>query len=253
MVKRGRQMVTDRMAPRDPERLSSWQEEMDAVAHHIKQQARSGTMLNILEAGCGTEWGVELQGIRYRLTGVDVDANSLNARVSVRNDLDVAILGDLRYVHLPEAYYNVIFCSNVLEHVDGAEEVLGNFVRWLARGGILILVIPNRDSVKGFVTRIAPFWFHTCYKRIVLGSRSREPGNTPFPTFFDRVVSRRGIHGFCCRNGLFIRKEYSAEHGLSSLRIVRLLLRMIVSIIHLASLKTLSVGYSDLIYVIEKP
>ena len=38
-----------------------------------------GRELQILEAGCGRKWPIDLSGVRYRLTGVDLDAKALEA------------------------------------------------------------------------------------------------------------------------------------------------------------------------------
>ena len=53
--------------------------------------------------------------------------------------------------------YDVIYYSYVLEHVEGAERVLKNFVRWMKRGGIIILRFPKRDSARGILTLVTPF------------------------------------------------------------------------------------------------
>ncbi len=237
-----------------PQKLSSIREERNTIANHIKQKACSDYALEILEAGCGHKWRIDLEGIKYTLTGVDNDKNSLDIRNNKERDLDIAILGDLRTVTLKEGHYDVIYNSNVLEHVDGAEGVLKNFVSWLKPGGILILAIPNGDSASGFLTRITPFWFHIFYKRYVKGNKyAGKPGHDPFLTFFDKVVSRRGIYEFCEKHGLVIRAEYSAGHGRKSRRITRIPIYLIIWIMHLGSFRKLSAKHGNLIYAIEKP
>jgi 2-polyprenyl-3-methyl-5-hydroxy-6-metoxy-1,4-benzoquinol methylase len=168
-------------------RLSSGLEEMNAIAAHIRHIARNDRSLDILEAGCGRRWGLDLEGVQYTLTGVDSDKNALDIRKNQQGDLDIAILGDLRTVDLEENRYDVIFNSYVLEHVDGAEDVLNNFVRWLKPGGIMILRIPNRASVKGFITRITPLWFHVIYKGIFRDTNMR--GNQAM-TLFPHILTR---------------------------------------------------------------
>jgi SAM-dependent methyltransferase len=236
-----------------PQKLSSHKEERDTIANHIKQKACSNYALDILDAGCGRKWGLDLDGIQYTLTGVDNDKDFLDIRSNKQRDLDIAILGDLRTVTLEESHYDVIYNSYVLEHIDGAEGVLKNFVRWLKPGGILILIIPNRDSAKGFLTRMTPFWFHIFYKRYVKKKKDAgKPGHDFFPTFFDKVVSRRGIHEFCKKHGLVIRAEYSAGHGRKFRWVTRILSRLLIWIVHLGSFQRLSAKYANLIYVIEK-
>ena len=166
-----------------PRALRSWKDEVEALSNIIKEQAKLTPDLTILEAGCGTKWGLKLEGVSYTLTGVDIDEDALDKRVNQRKDLDLAILGDLRTVKLEEDHYDVIFNSNVLEHVDGAEKVLDNFVRWLKPGGIILLLIPNRNSAKGFLTRITPFWVHVLFYKYMRGHKTAgKPGHAPFRT-----------------------------------------------------------------------
>jgi len=236
------------------QKLSSWKEERDTIAKYIKQKASIDYALNILEAGCGTHWGLDLDGVQYTLTGVDIDKNALDIRKNKNRDLDIAILGDLRTITLEERYYDVIYNSNVLEHVGGAERILKNFIRWLKPGGNLILLIPNRDSAKAFLTRMTPFWFHIFYYRHIKGEKnSGKPGHGPFPTVFDKVVSRKGIYEFCEKHGLVIRAEYSAGHGRKVSRTFGILRKLLVWIVHLISFRKLTAKHTDLIYIIEKP
>src|ERR1700677_5081735 len=87
--------------------------QLDALRTHAKWLGRS---LSILEAGCGQRWTLDLSGIDYTLTGVDTDPVALDLRKTKARDLDVAILGDLCSVELPEASFDVVFSSFVLEH-----------------------------------------------------------------------------------------------------------------------------------------
>ena len=140
---------------------------------------------------------------QYTLTGVDVDRNALAVRQRTARPTDRLLYGDLRSRELFAAEeFDAIFNSFVLEHVDGAERVLDNFLYWLKPGGTLILRIPDGDSVYGFVTRMTPFWFHVLYKKYVQKMpNAGKPGYDPFPVFYDDVVSRRGIHRYCAERG----------------------------------------------------
>ena len=71
----------------------------------------------------------------------------------MRTDLSETIVGDLRTVALPAASYDVAFSTFVLEHVTGAEQVLDRMVAAIRPGGLLLVRIPDRDSVFGFITR----------------------------------------------------------------------------------------------------
>ena len=130
--------------------IESYKDERHILENYIKHKARSGRTMNILEAGCGRRWAFDLNGFQYTLTGVDFNEHALKIRKDLQKDLHEAIFGDLCTINLEECKYDVIYSSFVLEHIDGAERVLNNFLRWLKPGGILILKIPGRDSVYGY-------------------------------------------------------------------------------------------------------
>jgi SAM-dependent methyltransferase len=120
--------------------------------------------LQILEAGCGRKWPIDLSGARYRLTGVDLDAKALEARKNEVRDLHEAIVGDLCSIDFPRAHFDVIYSAFVLEHIKGAEEVLEKLVLWLKPGGLLILQVPDRDQSTGSSRESRPSGF-TCSMR----------------------------------------------------------------------------------------
>ena len=166
------------------ELLKSQKQECGLFEKYIKKKASSGCQLNILEAGCGRLWPINMSGVQYSLTGVDADINAIEIRQTKQNDLDEIIIGDLRYIKLEENKYDIIWNSFVLEYIDGAEQVLSNFLRWLKPGGLLLLRFPARNSAYGFITRITPFWFHVFYKKHILGYQNAgKPGWDPFPTY----------------------------------------------------------------------
>src|SRR5207248_8941613 len=115
---------------------------------YIKQKAVEKSPLHILEAGCGQFWPLELKDIEFTLTGIDSDKDALELRRARYNDLTETIVGDLRSVDSEKNRYDVIYNSYVLEHIDGAAGVLQKFANWLKPGGILILRIPDRNSVR---------------------------------------------------------------------------------------------------------
>ena len=54
---------------------------METIKVYIVQQSTVKRALNILEAGCGRRWQLDLSDIRYTLTGVDLDNNALDNRL----------------------------------------------------------------------------------------------------------------------------------------------------------------------------
>jgi SAM-dependent methyltransferase len=208
-LSRERKLLDEEAKPATPSRgrsameyaLLSW----DAMSSMLRARldALPGP-LRILEAGCGRLWPLKLS-VPFTLTGLDLDPDALAAR----KDLHRAVLGDLRTVEFAPRSFDVIYSAFVLEHVSGAQQVLERFVRWLTPGGMLIVKVPDRDSAYGFMTRLTPYWAHVMFHRYMLGQPlAGTPGRGPYPTYYDAVISERGLKEFCGRNGLTVPEVY---------------------------------------------
>ena len=186
------------------------------------------------------------------LCGVDVDRTALEIRKYEKGDLDEIIEGDLRTVRLDDHRFDVIYCSFVLEHVERADLVLENFVRWLKPEGLLIVRIQDPRSVRGFVTRITPHWFHVLYyKRVMRRPSAGQPGHAPYATFYHPRVSRRGIYGYCAAHGFRVMEEHG-EHQPDGEGVVRAMIGLGTRIVAALSLGTLTAGHANLLYILEK-
>ena len=228
-------------------------EENALLCNYIKERFSNEGTLNILEAGCGQKWSLDLKGLRYMLTGVDLDRESLQLRKEQKGDLHKMILGDLRTISLKENEYDIIYNSFVLEHIEGAGILLDNFLKWLRPGGIIVLKIPDRDSVFGFLARLTPFSLHVFYKRYVEKKpNAGRSGYDPFPTVYEKVVSRKGIHRYCDKHGLAIMLEFGMNWYLKSFGKLSVFLRIFTKIIELVSLGTLKSDHDNLIFVLQK-
>lgn len=222
------------------------------LERRIKHKSR-GSALRILEAGCGARWPLKLEGTPFRLTAVDIDVHALERRKTEIRDVDEIQVGDLRTPNLfPPASFDVIYNSFVLEHISGAEQVLDHFRAWLVPGGLLILRVPDRDSVYGFLTRYSPFWLHVLYKKYAQGMPGAgQPGHGPYRTYHDRVVSRRGIHQYCLTHACTVQYEAGFSGYLPKHRVTGALARVFVQSVSLLSLGRLSWRYNNLTFVIE--
>lgn len=187
--------------------------------HRIREYAASRPgQIRILEAGCGRQWSLDLAGVSFHITGIDLNADAMRMRIAETGDLDTAIVGDLRVTSLPAGSYDIVFSSFVLEHIAGAEQVLDRLIPAIRPGGLLLLRIPDRDSVYGFITRHSPYWLRVQYKRRIKGAkRAGTAGRGPFPPVYDRVVSWRGITAYCRKHNLEIVDAYSSNFYLHSL------------------------------------
>jgi SAM-dependent methyltransferase len=215
---------------------------------------RGADDLRILEAGCGARWTLRLEGIPYKLTAVDIDKKALEERKTRVRDVDEILVGDLRTGSLfAPASFDVIYNSFVLEHIAGAETVLDNFMRWLAPGGLLILKIPDRDTVYGMLARTTPFWVHVLYKKYFERvPTAGQPGYGPYPTQYDDIVSRPGIHRYCNAHGCTVAYEVGNASYLPKRPLPRALTQGIVKSIAALSFGRLDWRHNNLTFVIEK-
>jgi SAM-dependent methyltransferase len=178
------------------------------------ERARKVTgTLKILEAGCGRLWNMDLEVADYELTGIDLDARALDHRQSVTRDLDVGVVGDIcdRDV-VPSKHFDIVYSAYVLEHIDGARAVLENFAEWVRPGGLIVLRVPNRDSVYGWAACHTPYRLHVWIYRHLFGNRDAgKPGFGPYPTYHDPVLTLSSLAAFCLTHDLSLQEGFAID------------------------------------------
>ena len=213
-----------------------------------------GHPLAILEAGCGQRWTIDLTGLVYTLTGIDLDPAALELRKTHARDLDVGICGDLCSVELAEASFDVVYSSFVLEHVPRADIALHNLVKWLKPGGLLILRLPDPTTVRGFFARSLPFWAHVWYYRYVNGVKSAGlPGHAPFPASYHPVIGRERLCAFLAARGVACVACYGdgfRREGSSNA--VNAIIKGMSKLAALLSFGRLNADYADALYIAVK-
>lgn len=227
----------------------------EMLSRRIADQAsRTPPPLRVLEVGCGRRWAVDVDGIDVRITGIDLDEAALTHRRDVVGDLDEAILGDVRTVPLIKGAYDVAYSSFVLEHVADAESVLDGMVGALRGDGLLIVRVPDKHSVFGFLSRMLPFWVHVLWKRWVEGNKfAGQPGHDPYPVVYDEVVSRRGLHDYARRRGLELLDEAGTNPHIAAMGRLAPVAMAVQKLLALLSRGRLAGTHNNLTVVIRKP
>ncbi len=239
-------MTPSRAPATSDEVLTCVGSEREIIQQQIRGIAPPDRSVEILEAGCGRQWPMKVEGVTQRLTGVDLDKEALDHRINVSRDLHEAIYGDIRSVELPAEKFDVVYSAYVLEHIPGVAQALANFVRWLRPGGLLILRIPDRDSAFAFVSRTTPMWFHVAYYRYVLGRpQAGKPGFAPYPVAYDKEMSRTALHAFCEQHHL----TPVVERRVNTLPAIS---RAVSETISLLSFRRLAGGHNNLLMVFRK-
>lgn len=100
---------------------------------------------SVLEIGCGS--GANLAELKRRYpacttTGIELDERAA-AVARRREGIDELIQADIAGVTLPEAGFDLIVLSHVLEHFADPEQVLARCRRGLREGGQVLVALPN--------------------------------------------------------------------------------------------------------------
>ena len=101
----------------------------------------------VLDAGSGAGYGSMMlaDAGAARVDGIDLSDEAVaDARLRAGPSVEFTV-GDVRDLPFPADTFDVVVCFEAIEHVEGREAALDEFVRVLRAGGLLILSSPNRD------------------------------------------------------------------------------------------------------------
>ncbi|GAB3281109.1 hypothetical protein GCM10027347_56530 [Larkinella harenae] len=108
-----------------------------------------------LEVGCGggilTE---EISKMGFNTTGIDPAAESIHTARNHANAAKLAIryeVGSGERIPFPDASFDVIFCCDVLEHVEDLPKVISEISRVLKPNGIFVYDTINRTFISKLV------------------------------------------------------------------------------------------------------
>jgi SAM-dependent methyltransferase len=136
----------------------------------------------VLDAGCGegfVQRAMRARGFSGAWTGVDASAGAV-AFAAERAPRDSWRVGDLRALPDPSASYDVVLCSQVLEHIPDPTHVRDELAR--VTGRWLLISVP-----------LEPVFRTACALSIALGI-GQDPGHVNFwtPTAFRRFLEPAG-------------------------------------------------------------
>jgi 2-polyprenyl-3-methyl-5-hydroxy-6-metoxy-1,4-benzoquinol methylase len=102
-----------------------------------------------LDVGCRDGyWSEKLKGRGYDVTSMDVETNYPGARIVDAN----------QKLPFPDASFDLIWCSEVIEHLRDPKFTISEFDRVLRPGGQLLMTTPNNG-----------FWFFQFFERSGIG------------------------------------------------------------------------------------
>lgn len=172
---------------------------LHSVEDHL--ESHNGELTRILDAGCGD--GVQLQMLTHvpevELWGADY--NPLRAGRAHQNYPIVHIVCcDLLKLPFPPAFFDIILCSQVIEHIPQDDLLLGEFAHVLKPRGLLILGTPNEGC---FMARLRNHIFECRILR-----------NTDHVHFYTELAIRRKLDsaGFAIQQ--VMRENWFCPHQL---------------------------------------
>lgn len=151
----------------------------------ILERLTPGMTVLDLGAGAGIVPQMNFKGLAGRICGVDPDP-----RVETNPYLDEGKVGFGERIPYPDQSFDIVFCDNVMEHLDNPDAVLREIRRVLKPGGSLMFKTPNRRHYMPAIARMTPTSFHQYVNR----KRGRDAEDT-FPTRyrFNRPADVRRI------------------------------------------------------------
>lgn len=119
--------------------------------------------LRILDYGCGDAVMVQFfHGLGYQVEGIDISQVVISNNQKKYPHLNFKLITPDTPAPYPDQSFDVIFCSEVIEHLYDVSFAFSDFDRLLRPGGRLILTTPYHGLLKNLV--IACFFFETHYK-----------------------------------------------------------------------------------------
>lgn len=103
---------------------------------------------SLLDYGCGSGLFLARASSHFQTTGIDSSSTALKLAAKNTQHQSSLILGKLSALQkLPSASYQIITCFDVIEHIANFNKYLDEFKRLLAPGGVLVISVPNTQSL----------------------------------------------------------------------------------------------------------
>ena len=100
----------------------------------------------LLEIGCGSgDFLLEAAALGFEVAGIETSAEA-TATANARLGSSLVQRGEVENINFPEAEFDVIVFSDVIEHVPDPCTFLQSVNHWLRPGGLVFLVTPSTDS-----------------------------------------------------------------------------------------------------------
>lgn len=120
----------------------------DSILKFIPKQPQK-----ILDLGCGDGYLSYLMAKNgHKLTSLDLSQTRLDKFKQIADEFDIEQkIGDVKHTGLPGQTFDLIVSSEVIEHIEGYEEVLIEAYRLLKIDGLFIVSVPHNEPLKKYI------------------------------------------------------------------------------------------------------
>jgi len=120
--------------------------EDDRYLNVVEYVRETGDHLRILDAGCGNGWLASLYRNGHTVHGIDISHINLSKIKELgiqplKHNLD-------RPLPFKDGVYDLVVCSEILEHILSPEQLIREVFRVLKPGGACVLTVPNLHCIR---------------------------------------------------------------------------------------------------------
>lgn len=120
----------------------------------VRKYKKQGKLLDI---GCGTgKFILEMKKRGFKTYGVDISSRA--CRLARKKGLNNIYQSELEKQKFPDNYFDAITLWHVFEHLHHPDSTLDEIHRIIKKDGVLILEVPNIDSLPFRIFK--RYWFH---------------------------------------------------------------------------------------------
>ena len=105
----------------------------------------------VLDAGCGIGlYSLTLAEKGNMTVGVDVNVRYILSAKKIASDIGIRayfICADICNFPFRHQFFDIVLCSDVLEHIDDDELAFRNIAQVVKPGGMVVITVPDRNTV----------------------------------------------------------------------------------------------------------
>ncbi len=100
----------------------------------------------VLDVGCGD--GFLLEKLGGKLFGVDVSSFRVKNAIKRLGSRAIILKANAKRLPFKDNFFDVVICSQVLEHIPNPQLVAREILRVTRKGGVIIITVPNETVMR---------------------------------------------------------------------------------------------------------